>query len=321
MTNLLYTIIAILALLLAFAWIYLVKIKKQNSDLKSELSDIEGNFSQRVKERTAHLEKTRDNISEYAIKRFEVAQELESRNMELEKKIDDLKMQSEEIRQAYENNTKLHILRKKAMSMVIHDLKNPLNIILHTAENSENPRNALNKITRVASEMTNLILNTLDMGKFEDSAYVVKCEHFDLVKLVVSICSKFAELCKIKPIELGIDLPDEYPVFSDRQLTSRVLENLLSNACKFTPPFGKICISATALQDMIRIEICDNGAGMHRQMLKKAFDEYVSDDSNAYAYSNSIGIGLAFCRSAVEAQGGRIGIISKKDEGTRVWFN
>jgi len=82
----------------------------------------------------------------------------------------------------------------------------------------------------------------------------------------------------------------------------------------------KIEIYAIGQNEKVRIEVRDNGSGIPGKLVNEIFKEYVQASDKSFVYTNSTGIGLTYCKLAVEAQGGEIGLISKQGEGTTVWF-
>jgi hypothetical protein len=98
------------------------------------------------------------------------------------------------------------------------------------------------------------------------------------------------------------------------------LTNILSNSIKNTPSGGSVHLAVSRNGEEILFEIKDNGNGIPEGLISSVFDMYSQGDSNEIQYSSSTGIGLAYCKLAVEASGGRIGIESEYGKGTLVWF-
>lgn len=300
-------------IVLIFLWI---KQRKLIRLLKSELE----NCKRENQHNATRLQKIKDSLSRYAITRHEEAKAAENKlceailiNNTLEKEIEELQLSSVEYEKVISG------IRKMNRS-VIHDLKSPLNIILHNAEIVNPTERNVIEIKKAAHEMLGLIMNILDIEKSGNSGMNLNYEDFDLSGLITSLVSGYKTILNAASVEISTSVPSPCYIHSDKIVTERILENLLSNAVRYTPPFGKIEISATEVNNQIRIEVKDNGTGMHSLLPEKVFDEFIHDSSKAFVYSNPTGIGLSFCKMAVEAQGGKIGIITKEGEGTRVWF-
>lgn len=287
---------------------------------RAELDDIREKIDHKVKERTRQLELSRDSMSEYAVQKFELAQELELRNHQIMKQKDDLLKQAEKLRKAYEEIKKLDSFKHQMTRMIIHDLKNPLSVVLNVVETMDIPEKPAGIIKQISYEMLDLVMNILDVNKFEDSKMKIRYDEIDLTIPVKRLIEKFSFLSRNSSIDLRVSIPEPCMIHADLHIIERVLENLMSNSMKFTPPGGYIQISAIDQNEKMRIEVRDNGNGIPNDLINQIFDEYVNNTDNAVVYTNSTGIGLTYCKLAVEAQGGEIGLMSKKGEGTTVWF-
>jgi signal transduction histidine kinase len=124
-----------------------------------------------------------------------------------------------------------------------------------------------------------------------------------------------AEPKKLKLVStVAADVP---PVRADRELLSRILQNLVGNAVKFVPDGGEIRVGAVREDGgMLRVTVADDGPGLPADLRERIFDRFVT---GRHAASGS-GLGLTFCRLAVEAQGGRISAESGGDGGARFVF-
>lgn len=168
--------------------------------------------------------------------------------------------------------------------------------------------------------MLDLLLNILDVNKFRDSKMKINYENFELAVLLEKIVQKYSILVPYPSVQLKISIPSPCIIYSDFKIMERVLENLVSNAIKFTNSGRRIEIAAIEQEDKIRIEIRDNGEGIPEELMPNIFEEYAQGPDKSVKYSYSTGLGLAYCKLAIEAQGGEIGLFSKRGEGTTIWF-
>lgn len=297
-----------------------IKASSENALFRKELDNMNDTIDQRVRDRTRQLELTRDSVSEYAVQKYELVKELEATNMLIIRQKDDIQKQAEKLRKAYEEIKKLDTFKHQMTRMIIHDLKNPLNVILNVVETMNMPEKPAAIIKQISFEMLDLVMNILDVNKFEDSKMKIRYENIDLAIPVRKLIEKFSFLSRNSTIEVKSLVPEPCIIQADMQIIERVLENLLSNSVKFTPPGGKIEIYAIGQNDKVRIEVRDNGSGVPGKLVNEIFDEYVQASDKSFVYTNSTGIGLTYCKLAVEAQGGEIGLMSKQGEGTTVWF-
>jgi signal transduction histidine kinase len=305
---------ALVGMLMARA---LLKAQKKNQLLKSKIQDLITDNEERFRK----YEKTREELSGFAVDNYELAQDLKEKNQILSKENGKLKTYCSELAVEIDETKKAADFRGKLMRMAIHELKNTLNIIINTIEAPGLPENLSARIKKASYEMNDLMLNLLESGKVEDSGITIKREEFDLSVLAGKLYTKYSPICRNYSIELTNNITGSCFISADKTLIERVLNNLFSNSCKFTPPLGNISVSASVTaEDMVRIEVSDTGVGIRNEFMSKTFEEYSQDNSMAYVKSYPTGIGLAFSKAIVEAHGGKMGIITRENEGTRVWF-
>jgi signal transduction histidine kinase len=106
----------------------------------------------------------------------------------------------------------------------------------------------------------------------------------------------------------------------DPDVICRVIQNLLSNAIKHTPAGGRIEASIAAAGGRVRVEVADEGAGVPPEARATLFEKFGAPRARADQKYHSAGLGLAFCKLAVEAHGGTIGITPRSPRGSVFWF-
>lgn len=277
------------------------------------------NFEIMVKERILNLEKIRDSISDYAIQKSELAQELEAKNTEILKQKDDLYKQSDKLQNAYEEIKKLESYRQQMTRMIIHDLKNPLNLIINIAESDSFTAKSGKMIVKLSWGMLDLIMNILEVNKLENMRMKIVMTSFNLSSAIDKMIDKFSFILSNSSVTLKSKVPGKIWIHSDTQITDRIFDNLISNAIKYSSAGGIITISASYEEEHVRIEVRDNGTGIPITIMNEVFNEYVHGENRSFAYSNPTGLGLAYCKLAVEAMQGKIGISSEVGKGTIVW--
>lgn len=122
-----------------------------------------------------------------------------------------------------------------------------------------------------------------------------------------------------KNIRLVVQGP-EIPLHVDRDLIRRVFINLIGNAVKFAPPGGQVTISVSASEGRTMARVHDDGCGIPEQYHQQIFEKFAQVDTCRLEHKHSTGLGLAFCRLAVVAHGGNIGVESRPGEGSTFWF-
>jgi signal transduction histidine kinase len=313
----------IILLILVLGYFYFgpfASSKKELQTLKEKVVSSDELIDQRVRERTKQLEEIRDTVTGYAVQRFEIARELEEMNREILEQKDYASKQSARLKEAYDEIKKLESFRQQMVRMIIHDLKNPLNVILNITDNQKIPSKPRNMIRQISFEMLDLIMNILEVQKFEDLKMKIEPQSLGLSEVISGVAGKLTILFENSAIEFKASIPEGTRVLADPHILGRIIENLCGNAIKYTPSGGEVSIVATSRDQEIQVQIIDNGMGIPPRYLDSLFDEYAQGQKNETLYNNSTGIGLAYCKLAVEAHGGKIGIESAEGMGTTVWF-
>lgn len=317
--SLVVSIVAVIA----FAWLYFViyrKTAEENNGMRSIINELDQTVDRKVKARTKQLEVMRDSISNFAVQRFELARELEEKNHRILEQKDITEKQSEKLREAYEEIKRLESFRQQMVQMMIHDLKNPLNVILNVTDSEDIPVRPKNTIRQISFEMLDLIVNLLEVQKFKEMKMKVENENINLNSLLKNLTGTISPLFVNSAIELKTSVPDNCWINADRHIVNRLLTNILSNSIKNTPSGGSVHLAARRNGKEILFEIQDNGNGISEDLINSVFEMYSQGGKNEVQYNSSTGIGLAYCKLAVEASGGKIGIKSECGSGTLVWF-
>ena len=117
---------------------------------------------------------------------------------------------------------------------------------------------------------------------------------------------------------LEMPVSEPIPVVCDANIVSRVIGNLLSNAFKFTPEGGEVRVRIARTGDAVRFSVSDTGPGIPVEFHRKIFDKF--GQVTGGKERNGVGLGLTFCKLAVEAHGGCIGLESEPGKGSTFWF-
>lgn len=176
-------------------------------------------------------------------------------------------------------------------------------------------RQVLLRSLSTTTTLSQMVNSLLDISKMESGEMKLKVTRCDLAALAQKLVSVY-ELQR-EDRKFIIDAPPEpVEVSCDADLILRVIQNLFSNALKFTPDDGTIIIKLRTVEEGVRVSVEDTGNGIPSQHLPKIFDKFYQ----AEARERSTGLGLTFCKLAVELHGGRIGVESKIGEGSTFWF-
>jgi signal transduction histidine kinase len=224
----------------------------------------------------------------------------------------------------------LEKMRDELAHAMVHDLRNPLTAVSGVLELldiatgdfiSEAHREMLGVARHSAQRMARLIDAILEVNRLESGSMPVERDRIQLAPLVEETLVLQTPLAGDKRLQLEADVPPAAPpLWADPKLVGRVLQNLVGNAVKFTPEGGTIRVSA-ALEPsepgMLRIEVSDTGPGIPVAIQPRLFQKFVTGGRGP---SHGSGLGLAFCRLAVEAHGGRIWVRSSPGGGATILF-
>ncbi len=208
-------------------------------------------------------------------------------------------------------------LKKDLISMIAHDLKNPLHSIIGMTQKKLQEHH-VQYIRQSGKGMLNLITNMLEVNRMEEEEINLRKSSVALHQRVQQSLRQLGFQISQKGHTVHNQLPPDLFVEGDVQYLDRVLSNLLSNAIKFIPNAGEISISALVEEREVEIRITDNGHGISEQFQGKVFDKFWS-----WTYQgqrSSSGLGLTFCKMAIEAHGGTIGVRSVTGKSTTFWF-
>lgn len=217
----------------------------------------------------------------------------------------------------------LERLRDALTHMVVHDLRSPLAAVMLSLDAlAEAPREAdrtkmLGLARTSLRTMESMIVGLLDVSRLEAGELVPQLEACDPVALAhqVAEVGMAGNLGRKVEIEVKEDLP---AVKADRELLRRILTNLMGNALKFTKPGGTVTLQLGREGEDLRVSVSDNGPGIDPKDHGRIFEKF-GQVQGAHARLGT-GLGLTFCRLAVEAHHGRIGVISDIGQGSTFWF-
>ena len=231
-----------------------------------------------------------------------------------------------ELAQSYMRLRALETLRDDLVQMFIHDMASPLLAVRIHLENvkrqatalDERSREGLREAAGSAEELQRMINDLLDVSRLEEGKMPVRSAVWDLSRMTRDLTTTFGTADRARQIQ--IESAETVKVTCDGALTRRVLENLLSNAIKHTPPGGPVRVSIATRNGRVRFEVQDEGPGVPSPDRKKIFEKFGTVESRRDRKYHSTGLGLAFCKLAIEAQGGTIGVDPRSPEGSTFWF-
>ncbi|HAS44717.1 MAG TPA: hypothetical protein DCS93_29835 [Microscillaceae bacterium] len=257
----------------------------------SELNYTNRNLERLVEVRTKDLKESNTKLNEYLVELDAINEKL----MELDR------------------------FKQQMMGMIVHDLKNPLNSIIGLSSQQQDPR-FFENIHQSGQRMYHLVMNILDVQKFEESKMQLQIKDVLLEEIVNEAVQQTNYVIQEKQHQVILHLLPDTVIKADREISTRVLINLLTNAAKYTPYGGQIDIFVEDESAFYKVLVKDSGVGIPKEQLEKIFDKFHQVTQKKLGRTRSTGLGLTFCKLAIEAQEGTIGVSSERNKGATFWF-
>lgn len=258
-----------------------------------------------------------------ALHSYEQERRIERFYADLEQKI------VERTQELQEKNQKLLQLdqeKNEFLGIVAHDLKNPLSAIKSLSEEIERsiekiPQTQLLKfisIIQIASrQMFNLINNLLDVNAIESGKINLCCQPMNVLPIIHSLLAMYQDRATEKQITLHFNNElQEDVIFADENIVGQILDNLLSNALKYSPYGRNIYVRAYTQQGYVRCEIRDEGPGLTVEDQKKLFGKFARLTPRPTGREHSTGLGLFIVKKLAELLDARIWCDSEMGQGT-----
>ena len=214
-------------------------------------------------------------------------------------------------------------LKDNLISVVSHELRTPLTSILGYLELLEEDRNELSQrqrhfvgvIDRNAERLLNIVVDLLFMTKAQAGHLALEKQPLDLAEVVEHAVEAALPAARERQISLLAVPCSEATVRGDRQRLGQVLDNLLSNALKFTPRNGSVEVQLSGSGDEIVLEVADTGIGIPEGAQRELFTRFFRADAAIEAAIQGTGLGLSIVKAIVEGHGGTVGVKSAEGQG------
>ncbi|CAN5529830.1 hypothetical protein BH09GEM1_BH09GEM1_00550 [soil metagenome] len=215
--------------------------------------------------------------------------------------------------------------REHMLSIVAHDLRNPLGTILmvtdlieETTATDSQERRLIAMVRRAGQRMNRLIQDLLDARKMENGKLTMDVRNVTVAALLSDAADTLRPLATGSALDLGIEALDDLPMVSaDASRIQQVLSNLVGNAIKFTPRSGRITLRAEHAGADVRFAVVDTGPGIPAEQVPHVFGQYWQATSGD---RRGIGLGLSIAKGIVEAHDGRIWVESTLGAGSAFFF-
>ena len=237
-----------------------------------------------------------------------------------------------QLNHALELEQKASAAHSRFLATMSHEIRTPLNGILGltdvvlSREISESARSNLNRIQQSGLSLNRILNDVLDVSKLNAGKLSLESTLFNLVSTVKSCVSFYSQLAQNKNIALNLKIAEEVSanVLGDSVRLSQVLNNLISNAIKFTQR-GSVSlvverVSASSREQVIKFSVIDTGEGIEQSEQDAIFDPFIQANNSINRTHGGTGLGLQIVKSLVEVMGGRVSLHSEIGKGSNFSF-
>ncbi len=258
-------------------------------------------------------------------------QQIATLQMQLSGKVTVLESIVNKLRLSNQELTRLNEIRSKFMSIVAHDLRQPLTSIQGFASvlmmdnpqgDGANDQIALNNILKATDNMNMLMADLMDISMIESGRFKMEAQAFNFNTLINDVVTLQAVNAQKRGIFLQkYDYPTEVSVVADRFRISQVLSNLIGNAVKFAPQGGRVEVGFYEEKDKIVCRVSDNGPGILHTEKEKIFQKFHQSENDRNLRKQGWGLGLSIAQEIVHAHGGTMSVESAGlGQGAMFWF-
>lgn len=246
-------------------------------------------------------------------------------NFELRKNLSQIRKYEAQIVSQYGQLKLLEKDRQELISLVVHDLKSPLaaiqmgsEVLIESLQEAPNTRKFAESIKSSSDAMLRLVMNVLDISSDDKGSIRPRVTQFNLRELVEGLAVQVNPRVVKRAQKIVVNASSDVTMNTDGDLIRRILENLVDNALKYAPKDGNtILIDVSETEHIVQIKVRDQGAGIRLEDRERVFQKYVRLNDRSDANSEvSRGLGLVFCRLAMEALGGSIHIEGNEPHGS-----
>lgn len=236
--------------------------------------------------------------------RIEAAMKLHRISLERNELVELLRRQRDDV-------MRLQLQREQLIAFLVHDLKNPVHAIKLNSELigrdqalARRSQSAAASIKSDSESLLRMIMNLLDLSKADEGRLVPARQPIEIAELTAEIAGAMALRAHSAEVEIVAEVAPQ-TIHADPDLIRRVLENLIDNAIRHAPAETRVRISSVAQGATVELRVADAGPGVPPALRDRVFERFVQGDAGP---RGSRGLGLAFCKLAIEAQGGAIWI-------------
>jgi signal transduction histidine kinase len=270
-----------------------------------------------------------NTYSETHINTFKHVAEQLSIIVEKGRLVSEIAAQKAAIEQQNDELRHLNELKDSFLGMAAHDLRTPITVIQlavglmldHTTPLSDEERQPfLKDIKRQSDHMLALLNDLLDVAEIEAGRLSLNRQPVDLLDFLGDAVAWHGKLAAPKGTRIILEAIPSGSVLADPLRLRQVVDNLISNAVKYSPPGSQVRVRAEQTFHAWRIHVIDQGPGITARDRQKLFQDFARLSAKPTGGEKSVGLGLAITRRVVAAHGGQIGVDSEPGRGADFWF-
>lgn len=230
-----------------------------------------------------------------------------------------------ELKFARESLKELNATKDKLFSIIAHDLRNPLQVLMFSADllsrnyddyDENKKKEFIRKIFIGTNQLSDLLDNLLGWARSQRGIIETEIEKIHISTLAEENVTLFKDLAEKKNVRLTSEVDSGYYAFADRNMVHIIIRNLVSNAIKFTPTGGEVKITASANFDSMQICVVDTGVGIPAEDISNLFRIDKQKTTLGTAKEKGSGLGLILCKEFAEKNHGTIDVTSIPGEGS-----
>jgi signal transduction histidine kinase len=239
-----------------------------------------------------------------------------------------IEAQKRQLQEDHDRLRELEALRDNLVHMIVHDMRSPLMGILGLAEimveelkklGHDELASDAGEILTTGGSLRDMVTTLLDISRMESNEMPLEKESCDLREVIANAMASLGALVSDSTVLFEPPV-DGMAAICDPKISRRVVANLVANAIKFTGRRGDVRVGLDRVPEGVRITVCDTGPGIPPEYHRRIFEKFGQVAARKEGKMYSTGLGLTFCKLAVEAQGGRIGVDSEAGKGSTFWF-
>ena len=245
----------------------------------------------------------------------------------LHAQITELNQQVAELKELYEQQSALNFSKTKFFQIIAHDLRAPFHGLLGFSEVLAQERDSLDEssiqniadyLFDTAQSTYSLLESLLNWAMAEGGRFVYHPINFEISQSVKIVCNVLNSLAVKKNIQLRNEVPEGLKIYADINMVTSVIQNLVSNALKFTQTDGSgaVILRAAESEAGVSLSIQDTGLGMTRHQIEQLFQPKLTVSVKGTAGEKGTGLGLMLCKRFVDLNHGEISVESKEGAGT-----